>query len=139
VLGSAPPYQCGQPAIDGAKDAAVFIWQDCPSGEWRMKVTSANATINYQGTVTSSAAFTRVKNVGLESVDVVDSTSDPKKISFSFVSKGSGSDGVNFLAKEGASTCLSVTAPSGARVLYGPFRAPISEPINLDTRQPCGP
>jgi hypothetical protein len=139
ALGDAPPYQCGQPSFDGARDAALFIWQDCPTGEWRMKVTSAGATINYQGTVTSTAAFVSVKNVGLEGDDVVNSTSDPRRISFSFVSKGTGSDGVNFLAKEGASACLSVTAPTGARVLYGPFRAPISEPINLDTRAPCTP
>jgi hypothetical protein len=139
ALGSAPPYQCGQPSFDGSRDAAVFIWQDCPTGEWRMKVTSAGTTINYKGTVTSTAAYTSVKKVGLESNDVVDATTDPKTIVFSFVSTGSGSDGVNFLAKEGAGVCLSVTAPTGAKVLYGPFRSPVTEPIDLNTRRPCTP
>ena len=66
VPGGAPPYQCGAPAINGATDSGVFIWRDCPTGEWRLKVASAGASINYRGTITSGASFTSVKPQSLE-------------------------------------------------------------------------
>ena len=97
----------------------------------------SRTNITYQGTFTSTAAYQSVKPVSLTTGDVLDSTSDPQQIAFSFVNKGSDTDGVNFLTPEGAHTCLKVDAPAGVNVFYGPFRAPLTQPFDLDTQTAC--
>ncbi|HET7202319.1 MAG TPA: CRTAC1 family protein [Steroidobacteraceae bacterium] len=135
----APAYQCGPPPLNGAIDKGIFIWRDCPSGEWRLKAAAAGGQVTYAGSVTSAQAFVRVTRMGLESGDSVD-TSNSQLIKFTFDTRGTGTDGFNFLPKDGVSACLRITAPSGLSVYYGPFRA--SRPagsagLNLDTREPC--
>ena len=39
--------------------------------------------------------------------------------------------------KDGASVCLQLQTPAGGTVTYGPFRAPLATPLNLDTRNRC--
>jgi hypothetical protein len=97
---------------------------------------SANTTITYEGTVTSASNFTTVKPQGLESGDILN-TSNTKQISFTFITKGTGADGVDFKLPDGANACLKVPTPSGAQFYMGPLKKPISKPINLETQAPC--
>jgi hypothetical protein len=137
VPGNAPPYQCGPPTINGATDSGVFIWRDCPSGEWRLKVASAGASINYRGTITSGAGFTSVKPQAIEADDSVGWTTGSSQLTFNFMQKWNGTDGVNFTPQDRRSACLRIEAPAEAKVYYGPFRAPVTAPIDLNWRQPC--
>ena len=139
ALGIAPAYPCGAPvlALDGATDSGVFIWRDCPSGEWRLKTASAGGNIAYTGTITSSAAYTSVKPQGVSAFDIVDFTTDPQQIAFTFHTNGNGTDGVNFTSPDGASNCLNITAPGITQVYVGMFRVPVNQPFNLDTQQTC--
>ncbi len=136
-LGNAPAYQCGPPTIN-TTDVGVFIWRDCPSGEWRMRTIAAGAQITYKGKFTSAANYVSVTPVGLEAGDDwVNSTANPKQISYSFLTKWTNQDGVNFVPADGASACMQVDAPADAKVYYGPFRVLMGEPFNLDTRESC--
>ncbi|MGI9245453.1 MAG: CRTAC1 family protein, partial [Steroidobacteraceae bacterium] len=135
--GSAAPYQCGPPRIDAARDKGVFIWRDCPSGEWRMKTVAGGGSAVYAGTITSGAAYRSVKGVGLNSYDKLDATTDPGRISFRFSTVGTSSDGVNFVPQDGQSACLQLSTPSGLPVFYGPFRKSLPTPLDLDTRGTC--
>ena len=135
--GVAPAYQCGPPPLSGAKDVGVFIWRDCPSGEWRMKTVSGGGSITYAGRITSGTSYQKVTPQGLEAEDSLDFTTDPKQIVFRFVSTGTGTDGVNFIPQDRSSACLSIGAPTGVKVYVGPFREPVQEPFNLDTQKPC--
>ena len=137
ALGVAPAYPCGAPTLNGATDSGVFIWKDCPTGQWRLKTASGGAKLLYSGRVNSSAAFTTVKPVGLSLNDSVNYTSDPQQISFSLHTYGSDTDGVNFLPQDGATNCLRITAPGTAKVYFGPFRVPLTQPLELDTQQSC--
>ena len=137
VPGNAPPYQCGAPTINGAADSGVFIWRDCPSGEWRLKVASAGSTLVYRGRATSNANFTGVVAQSTEAGDTIDSTTDPRQVAFEFTQQGSGTDGVNFTPQDRRSVCLRIDAPAGTRVYYGPFRTLVTTPIDLDTRGAC--
>ncbi len=137
ALGIAPAYQCGPPPLNGATDSGVFIWRDCPSGQWRMKTAAGGATITYTGTVTSTAAYTSVAGVGLNSSDSLNYTTDPKQIVFSFKTVGKATDGVNFVPQNGASSCLSISAPGATQVHLGPFRVLVSQPFDLDTQSAC--
>jgi hypothetical protein len=135
-LGVAPVYPCGKPVINGAVDRGVFAWRDCATGVWSMKVWSANTSITYQGTITSASSFTSVKPQSVETNDVLDA-SNPKQIGFTFNSKGTGSDGVDFKLPDGANACLNVASPAGQQVFIGPFRVPLTQPLNLETQQGC--
>ena len=137
ALGIAPAYQCGPPPLNGATDSGVFIWRDCPSGQWRLKTASAGGTITYTGTVTSSGAYTGVAGVGLSADDSLDYTTNPSQIAFSFKTVGKSTDGVNFTAPNSASGCLQITAPGVTQVYFGPFRVPVNQPFNLDTQASC--
>jgi ASPIC and UnbV/FG-GAP-like repeat len=134
--GAAPAYPCGAPATNGAVDKGVFVWRDCATGQWSMKVWSANTAITYQGTITSTSNFTTVTPQSVETNDVLD-TSNPKQIGFTFINTGTGSDGVNFKLPDGANACLDVAAPTGQQVFIGPFRTPVTQPLDLETQQDC--
>jgi hypothetical protein len=138
ALGDALSYQCGPPSFNAAVDVGVFIWRDCPTGEWRMKTVAGGGSFTYSGTVVSSAPFAQVRPIGLSSNDTLDWTTNPSVISFRFVTTGSSQDGANFLPRDRASNCLRITAPAGVRVYYGPFRTLMPQPFNLDTQQSCG-
>ncbi len=136
AVGSAPAYQCGPPKFDSTKDRGVFIWRDCPSGEWRMRTMSAGAQINYRGKFTSGTSYGKVTGTGLESGEDSFNVAS-NQITYNFVTKWSNQDGLNFIPQDGASACMQVDAPADAQVFYGPFRVPMAEPFNLDSRQPC--
>jgi len=137
ALGVSPAYQCGPPAINTLTDYGIFIWRDCPSGQWRMRTAAAGGTVTFNGTVTSSANYTSVAGVALNASDSLNYTTDPKQIVFKFKTTGKASDGINFLPQDGASTCLQITAPGLSQVYFGPFRFPMSQPFNLDTQSAC--
>ena len=135
-VGAAPAYQCGAPPLNGAIDKGIFVWRDCPSGEWRLKAAAAGGQVAFAGTVTSPQAFVRVTPVGLEGADRID-TSNAQQVKFSFDTRSTGTDGFNFLPRDGQSACLRVTTPAGLKVYYGPFRTLLATPLNLDTRGAC--
>jgi hypothetical protein len=136
-IGSAPAYQCGPPPLNGATDKGVFVWRDCPSGEWRLRTAAAGGEATYSGTITSGAAYTKVQGIALSEFDQLDYTSNPKQVKFTFQTKGSNLDGVNFLPQDKLSACVRITAPAGIKVYYGPFRVPLTQPLNLDLRAGC--
>ena len=135
--GVGPAYACGAPPLNGAVDSGMFLWRDCPSGQWRLKTVAAGGLVYYAATITSTAPFASVKGQGLDSLDTLDYLSNPSQISLTFGTQGNGSDGVSFIPQDGASTCLHVTAPPGIPVFFGPFRIAITPPFNLDTQAPC--
>ncbi|HWJ05392.1 MAG TPA: CRTAC1 family protein [Steroidobacteraceae bacterium] len=135
--GGAPPYQCGKPTFSAGAEAAIFIWRDCPSGEWRMKTTAGGGSVVYSGSITSAAAFNKVTTQGLSTIDKVD-TSDPKKIVFRLDTRGTSTDGINFIPKDPLTACLRVDAPAGVKVYYGPFKRQLPVPLDLDARSGCG-
>jgi hypothetical protein len=100
-----------------------------------MRVMSANTAITYQGTITSTSDFTTVTPQSVETDDVLN-TSNTKQIAFTFKSKGTGSDGVDFKLPDGANACLNVT--SGQQVFIGPFKTPVTQPLDLETQKDCG-
>ena len=54
-----PATECGQPAYDSATDAGVFIWKDCGTGEWSVRVTGGGSStgLSYQGMVESAGGY----------------------------------------------------------------------------------
>jgi hypothetical protein len=136
ALGQAPAYSCGAPPLSGAKDSGVFLWRDCPSGEWRLKTVAAGGSAEYAGVIKSDRSYTRVKGVALNAADVL-AQPDPRTIRFRFDTRGTGTDGLNFVPQDGARTCLDIDVPAGTRVHYGPFRELVTPPFDVDSQMPC--
>ena len=136
ALGLAPAYPCGSPNLNGAVDSGLYIWRDCPSGEWRLKTAVAGASNTYSGTVTSNADYSGVVGVGTNASDIVTNT-DPKQISFTFHTAGTNTDGVNFTPQNFSSNCLVLSAPASTPIFFGPFRIPEPPSFNLETQTAC--
>ena len=120
-------------------DSGVFIWRDCPTGEWRVKTAAGGGAVIFSGSITAAVNYTSVKPVALVATDVIDYTTNPQRIAFSFNTKGTSSDGVNFRAPDGTSVCMKIDAPAGVKVLYGPFRSQVAQPLDLETQSPVPP
>ena len=101
-----------------------------------MKTAAGGGSVTYTGKITSAANYTSVKGQGLNSLDTLN-TSNPKEIAFTFKTNGTGKDGVNFRAPDNTDICLRIDAPTGAKVLYGPFRIEVTEPFDLETQKSC--
>ena len=134
--GRAPAYPCGPPSTNGTVDSGVFAWRDCVTGQWSVKVWSANTAITYKGTITSTSNFTSVKPQSLETSDSLN-TSNPKQVAFTFASSGSGSDGVDFKLPDGADACIRIGTPLDAQLYMGPFKTRIAQPTDLETQKGC--
>ena len=137
ALGVAPVYQCGPPTINPLTDTGVFIWMDCPTGQWRMQNSSGGGSITFTGTLTSSSPYTSVKGVGLTSYDSLDYTTNPNQVVFTVHNNGTGTKGFNAQPVDGATNCLSITAPATTQVHYGPFRLLLKQPLDLGTQGAC--
>ncbi len=136
ALGVAPAYPCGSPNLNGAIDSGVYIWRDCPSGEWRLKTAVAGGTNTFSGTIMSNENYSGVAGVGISGSDVVNN-SIPNEISFTFYTKGTNTDGVNFTPVNFSSSCLTITAPASIPVFFGPFRIPEPKNFSLETQSAC--
>ena len=110
---------------------------NCPTGEWRIQTANVGGRAVYSGTLTSSAAYTSVQEVGLSHSDVLDYTTNPNQVAFTIHNGGTGPKGFNALPVDGASNCLSITAPGITQVYYGPFRVPLNQPADLGTQTIC--
>ena len=130
--------QCGPPPLNGAVDNGVFVWRDCPTGEWRLQDRRrwwqrghTPARSLRQRTMCASKVSASTAQ------DQLNFTANPKQIVFRFDTRGAATDGANFQPREGTSTCMKVTAPSGSQVFYGPFRKPLTPPFDLNSQAPC--
>jgi hypothetical protein len=138
ALGVAPVYQCGPPPINPLTDVGVFVWMDCPTGEWRVRTAAGpSGTAGYSGTLTSNAAYTSVKPVGLSMSDFLDSTTNPNQVVFNVTTTGMGTDGFNALPVDGSSECLNISTAGITQVYYGPFRTLLNQPLDLVSQGAC--
>ena len=138
AVGASLAYQCGPPAINTAVDKGIFLWRDCPSGEWRLKTAAAGSSTSviFAGSFTSSAPFVSVKPVGLTTADMLD-VSVPSQITFRLDTRYKASDGINFTPADKSRTCMKLDLPAGMPVFYGPFRVPVTPPFDLDRQVAC--
>jgi hypothetical protein len=139
--GSAAPSggdECGAPVYDVALDPAVFVWRNCDTSEWHMRVVGGgqSATTQYRGRVSSDQPFASYGVISLEGLDKAE-LSNSNAIDFDLYISYSGEDGFNFRMQPGARTCLGLDAPSPARVYLGARRVPVDTPFDLDTLGSC--
>ncbi len=129
------PSTCGAPNYNKATEHALFVWQDCASGAWSVRVTAGGQNAIFSGDISASQPFDSVTPFSIEGNDLFD-LSDPTAIGYGLAVGNAGQDGFEFSIPGGANLCLDLTSPA-APVLLGQNRTPLSVPVDLSTLGAC--
>lgn len=135
--GAGSPYPCGTPSYAAGADRGVFIWRDCVNDRWQFRFAPGGVATSYVGNVRSVTTFPSVTPVSLESGDVLDTTTDPKRIAFQFATANANEDGFTLVLNENSHTCFRVDSPVGIPVRYGPFKTPMTGDFDIQTGGAC--
>jgi len=133
-----PPSYCVAPNYDPATEQGVFVWQNCVTGVWEVRVTGggSNVGIAYSGTVDSVGGFSYVTPFNFEANDVLDNT-NPDALDYVLNVWNTGEDGFGFSTVNPAA-CLSALSPT-VPLYLGVDRLMITGgALDLVTLQPCG-
>lgn len=134
--------ECGTPDFWTDRDQGVFVYKDCVSDSWKLRVTTGGQLVNmaWTGVLTSDQNISNVSGYSLEGGEVINNTSNPQEIDFSLTTFGGGDDGIDFTLAAGASGCLELSSPaSTVPVLFGPEMLPISLPYDIANNTSCSP
>ena len=140
--GGTPPtenVECGEPSIRKSSETGVFLWRDCPSNSWQMRVTAGGGPkIVYEGQVTAEQSFPSAPTeFSLEGSDFL--VGGVQAIQYSLNVANTGWDGFGFEAPASGQTCFEVAAPGGAQIYLGVGKDPVGSSVNLATLGACTP
>ncbi len=123
---------CGEPTYNKATETAAFIWNDCGTNDWHVRVTAGGQFVSYQGTLTSNQAFASLAAFSYEANDVL----PPNYV----MNVGNtGHDGLDYSLQSGAAACFTLDAPSNLPVYAGSNRVTVGNTVNSVDYGPCTP
>jgi hypothetical protein len=136
-----PPAQptrdsCGMPVYDAGKDAGIFLWRNCGTGEWHARLTAGGGAQRHHGGSVRNTAITDLAPVALEPDDVL-RADGPTTLNFLMTVAGANVDGFRFTPADLSKSCFEVTTTSAVRV--GASGIQVAPPFRLDTLGPCVP
>ena len=124
---------CGTLSYNKASEQGTFLWHDCKSGQWHLRVTGGGAkAVDYAASLNSDQPIAFIAPFSLEKGDVLD-TSEPDQFDYSLRVSGAGQDGVDFSLAAGTNACLD----TGGKVVVGPERTVVASPFDLQTLEAC--
>ena len=123
---------CGAPTYDKATETAAFVWNDCGTNDWHVRVTAGGQVVSYQGTLTSNQAFASLAAFSYEANDVL----PPNYV----MNVGNtGHDGLDYSLQSGAAACFTLDAPSNLPVYAGSNRVTVGNTVSSVDYGPCTP
>lgn len=128
---------CGQPAYDSSTESGIFLWRDCPDGQWHMRISAGGVYSTYAGSISSSNGFSQISGFSIEPADNLDLT-QPDAATYQLTVSGGGQDGIDFTPAAVSSTCFSVDLPAGLPVVVGAATSVLTPPFDLQTLASCG-
>lgn len=130
---------CGVPSYNPVTDPGVYLFKDCASDTWSMRVAGGGVFGTYSGDIVSGAAFANVTEFSVEANDTLDSTTDPAIIDYALTVSGGGQDGADLELAPFQDACFDLSAaPTGGSVFVGPAKTPLTPPFSLNTLGACG-
>ena len=134
---------CGKPTQNMMTKLGIYLWQNCGSGVWYLRVAGGGSTpingLTVEGSLQSNKAIPSVTGFSLEPAnpqelnpqpDIVNKT-DPKKIKFRFRVWNDARDGMDFKLPDNATVCLKVSSSLNIPVIVGKANTTVYPPINL--------
>ena len=129
------PPSCGAPDFDATSDRGIYLWRDCPTNDWMVRLAAGGVSGTFaNGNIESLGGFTNLSQFSLEPSDVFENVNNPDRINFELFAGGTGQDGIGF-NPTGADACFVVD--SNAPLFLGADAVPFSSPLNLDTLASC--
>lgn len=132
------PSPCGAPTYASATERGIFLWKNCSDGRWRARMTTGTSKVTHRGALLADQPFVNPTGFSIETVDTLDVTSDPNRITYQMTGSAGSQDGVDFSVTEGASVCFTVAAPAGVPIYVGAARTLVQAPFDLATLGTCG-
>lgn len=128
---------CGAPAFSSQNDRGTFLWQDCATGRWSLRVTGGQtpSRIDYRGQLSGPGAVQNLTPVSIEATDQL-LTSAVQPLDYAFVIYGSGLDGADF--DRTGELCFEPNPASPWPVYLGAGRVQLDTVnVSLSTGLPC--
>ena len=131
---------CGRPAIDSARETALFVWNDCGNKDWHVLASAGDAngsTRSFSGRIDVSPTYSNLTGVSLESSDSLTAISD-SRINFAIKTSAPWRDEFRFRQGSNGTICIEASQSAGP-VLIGSTRiaAPGSGAFNPETLESC--
>ncbi len=131
-----PSAECGEPAYDLATEQGIFLWKDCVTGQWEVRLSGGGdpGGVFAGGKVTSDTGFTNLTTVSLEGGDIVDNVTNINEIIYELRVWNAAQDGFGF-TPSAANACF--IQDSTLPVYLGEGKQLVTAPLNLDTLASC--
>ncbi|MEN1727169.1 MAG: ASPIC/UnbV domain-containing protein, partial [Pseudomonadota bacterium] len=130
---------CGDPDLRADTDRGTFLWQDCSTGRWSLRVAGGGTPVRlvYTGSIDAAGGVLNLAPVDIESTDELDTTTDPNQLQYRLLVFNNGIDGVDFDAP--ANSCFTPLGPQPPQPVYiGQGRVLLEQPdLDLTTGLPC--
>lgn len=128
---------CGAPNINPAKSQGIFVWTDCETDTWFVRVAGAGAARTFAGMVTTPRRYQFVNPYNLEANDkLIDR--NVGEIRYILRLNGPGLDGFAFRPKfANDELCFQPNNPN-MMLKVGNDKLKFRTPLNLQTLQSCG-
>ncbi|MEE9342462.1 MAG: ASPIC/UnbV domain-containing protein, partial [Gammaproteobacteria bacterium] len=135
---SPPATECGQPAYDSATDTGVFIWKDCGTGEWSVRVTGGGTStgLSYQGLVESTGGYNGYTPFSFESDDVLNNNANIDNLVYKLNVWNNGQDGFDFTPSS-SDACFTLNSPTVPLYLGSGRQQLSSQALNLTSLGAC--
>ena len=129
---------CGTPTYSAATDAGVFIWKDCAADTWHIRVTAGGdaSGVTYSGTITSSAGFSLLNPVDLESSDALNLMYSTI-VGYTLNVYNKATDGIDMVIPTGSNACFRLAAPASAQVVLGKNGVLMPMTFDLNSLKAC--
>ncbi|MGW8370182.1 MAG: Calx-beta domain-containing protein, partial [Gammaproteobacteria bacterium] len=135
---------CGEPSYDRSIDAAAFLYYDCGTSDWHLRVTGGGSRRTYEGTISSPQLFESLAEFSVESSDSLQppafSSPSPGPIEFALIVGGNGQDGLDFSLTSGSTACFVLDSPNVPLILGSDRESAAGNTVELGGAfGPCAP
>lgn len=115
--------ECGAPDYDPGVDQAAFLWSDCASRRWHLRITGGGDAryLSYPGNVAAEHPLAAVSAYSIEPNDTL-TRIRPDEIGFDLIVGGVYEDGIDFELDEEEVGCFSLRLLDELPLLLGPRR-----------------
>jgi len=126
---------CGEPIFDRFTDQGFFLWRDCPTNNWTVRLSAGGAAVRTvaEGSIASSDDIVNLSEFSFEGNDILDGVSNPGSVDFELSAAGAGQDGFSFTPLGEACFIVDSNAP----FFLGSNKVLTESPLNLDTLERC--
>lgn len=125
-----PMPTCGKPDYDPTVDNGVFLWNQCGTDRWIVRMVAGGEPALYTGTLMPESSLASLMLFSYEPTDIA-----PPR--FEMGVGNTGVDGLDFSVVPGTSVCLAIELPAGVDLRVGRDRLNVGRSVSIPDLRPC--